>query len=118
MIKSFSSNYMTKFGTAQQPRIEFRAKYVIAEIQGRLLKNENGLQKMQIDCRSKEVFEIELHPGDSEFVNLEVEGLEVSSGEIALTFRVHDPVSPKQLGIGSDQRFLGFELHSIKLTTL
>ncbi len=97
--------------------IEFQPKVVIAEIHGRLLKNENGLQRMQIGYGSKIVSEIELYPDDSEYVNIKVELLEVISSEIALTFRVNDPVSPKMLGIGSDQRLLGFELHSIKLTS-
>jgi hypothetical protein len=98
--------------------IEYQAKFVNAEIYGRLLKNENGLQKMKICCDSRILSEIELHPDDSEFVNFKVEGIEVTNGEIALSFHVNDPVSPELLGIGTDQRFLGFELHSIKLTSV
>jgi hypothetical protein len=98
--------------------IEFQAKFVNAEIYGRLLKNENGLQKMKLCCCSRILSEIDLYPDDSEYVNFKVEGIEVTNGEIALSFHINDPVSPELLGIGTDQRFLGFELHSIKLTSV
>ena len=98
--------------------IEFQAKFVNTEIYGRLLKNENGLQKMKIGCGSRILSEIELHPDDSEYVNFKVEGIEVANGEIELSFHITDPVSPELLGIGTDQRFLGFELHSIKLPSM
>ena len=58
---------------------------------------------------------IHIQDKDSEYIETRIDSLNIDD-ELILSFRVDDPVSPKLLGLGSDERFIGFELHSIEIS--
>ena len=71
---------------------------------------------MQIQSGSKVVHTIQINNEDSENVEVRLDSLEVSDDELMLSFLIDDPVSPRLLEISSDERFLGFELHSLEIS--
>lgn len=96
--------------------IELKNEALKVHISGRLIKNENGIQRLQIKSGGEVVQTIQINNEDSESVEVKLDSLEVNDDELMLSFRIDDPVSPKLLGIGSDERFIGFELHSLEIS--
>jgi len=97
--------------------LELNFKELKVHLSGRLIKNENGIQRMQVSTGSggEVVQTIHIQDKDSEYIEIRIDSLNIDD-ELILSFRVDDPVSPKLLGLGSDERFIGFELHSIEIS--
>jgi len=99
-------------------RFTERKSMVDFTISGRLMKNGNGLQIMKLFANGSHIKTIEFNQDSpeliSELMSISFKKVKLDSHfNLNLEFQISDPCSPSSISDVLDDRFLGFELHSV-----